>query len=246
MPSQRLDRLRLVARVAQLDLEPLAAHAGLELVGGALGDHLAVVDDAIRSASRSASSRYCVVSRTVVPSATRASIVSHRPTGCAGPGPWWARRGRGRAGARRARRRGPAGGACRRSRCSRGGRRRRPARSARAARRRARAPAACRGGRGGRPCRGSRSRSGSRRRPRTGRRARSGRAAPWRSRRRPGRRRAPCPTSGSSRVVRMRTAVVLPGAVGAEQAEHGARPRRADRRRAARGPCRRTSSTPPR
>ena len=41
----------------------------------------------ILSASRSASSRYCVVSRTVEPSATRASIVSHMPKRARGSRP---------------------------------------------------------------------------------------------------------------------------------------------------------------
>ena len=126
MPRSASIAFSSCAGVAQRDLEPLAADSCLELVGGALGDHLAVVDHAIRSASRSASSRYCVVSRTVVPSATRASIVSHRPIAAARV---QARGGlveeERRAGARRARRRGPAGAACRRSRSSRAGRRRR-------------------------------------------------------------------------------------------------------------------------
>ncbi len=41
----------------------------------------------IWSASRSASSRYCVVSSTVLPAATRASIVSHMPTRLRGSSP---------------------------------------------------------------------------------------------------------------------------------------------------------------
>ena len=71
------------------------------------------------SASRSASSRYCVVSSTVVP------LLDERPRsrptarcGPAGRGRWWARRGTAPAGGARARRRGRAAGACRPSRCA--------------------------------------------------------------------------------------------------------------------------------
>ncbi len=114
-------------------------------------------------------------------------------------------------------------------------------RSARAARPRAcaRRRAAC--GRAGRPSRGSRSRSGSRRRPRTGRPARSWRAARPRRARRRGPRRARCPRRRSSSVARIRTAVVLPGAVRAEQAEHACPSARRSRRPRARPPSRRTS-----
>ena len=72
--------------------------------------------------------------------------------------------------------------------------------------------AAC--GRAGRPSRGSRSRSGSRRRPRTGRRGRSSRAAQPRRARCRGRRPAPSRASGFSSVARILTAVVLPAPFG--------------------------------
>ena len=55
------------------DLDAGAADLSLELVGRAAGDDLAVVDDRDESASSSASSRYCVVSRSVVPSRTSAA-----------------------------------------------------------------------------------------------------------------------------------------------------------------------------
>ena len=169
----------------------------------------------IRSASRSASSRYWVVSSTVVPAAVRASIVSHiaDPAARVEAGGRLVEEQHRRAGHERGGR-GPAAGACRRSRSSPAAWRPRSARSARAARPRGRAPPCGACGRAGRPSRGSRSRSGSRRRPRTGRRARSSRAArPPRAPRR-GPRRGALPASGCSRVARIRTAVVLPAPLG--------------------------------
>ena len=99
------------------DLDALAAHARLELVGRALLDHAPLVDDrdvvgqpvgllevlggeqhAWRRGRRAA--RSCPTS----------------PAGCAGPGPWSARRGRPPAGSPPAPQPGPAVGACRRSR----------------------------------------------------------------------------------------------------------------------------------
>ena len=94
---------------------------------------------AIRSARRSASSRYWVVSRTVEPCRdARPRSPPRARSGCAGRARWSARRGTAPAGARRARRRGRGADACRPSRSSRAGRRRRRGRSARAARGRAR------------------------------------------------------------------------------------------------------------
>ena len=153
---------------------------------------------AMRSARRSASSRYCVVSSTVVPVGDE--VLDRLPQlerGCAGPGRSSARRGRAPAGARRAPPRGRAGGACRRSTsCAT-----RPPASTRSkrsssscARRLRRARAARRTG--ARPSRGSRRRSGCRRPPRTGRPGRSARAARRRRRRRRARRRARVPASG--------------------------------------------------
>ena len=80
----------------------------------------------IWSASRSASSRYCVVSSTVVPCADE--LVDDASTGrcgCSGRGRWSARRGTAPAGGGRGRRRGRAGAACRPSRSAPAGRRRR-------------------------------------------------------------------------------------------------------------------------
>ena len=80
----------------------------------------------IRSASRSASSRYWVVSRIVVPPSTSSrDELPHRRAGCAGRARWSARPGTAPAGGRSARRRCRAGGACRRSRSWPGGRPRR-------------------------------------------------------------------------------------------------------------------------
>ena len=162
----------------------------------------------MRSASRSASSRYCVVSSSAAPSSTRPRIASHIRRGSRGRGRSWARRGTRRAGGRPGRRRGPAAAACRRSSRSGavGGVRR--ARSARAARRCARgrsrgsAAAAGRAGRFSRPVRRSSSVAcwpasaiGSRT------------AAGSRTTSRPSTKRGPL---GPSSVAKMRTAVVLP------------------------------------
>ena len=115
---------------------------------------------AIRSASWSASSRYCVVSSSVVPS--RLQLADEAPTrrsGCAGRGPSSARRGTARSGrptrlaARSSRRRmppeyvfdGPVGGIG-------------EVEPLEQSRRRACAASALRGGRAGRPSRGSRAR----------------------------------------------------------------------------------------
>ncbi len=170
---------------------------------------------AILSASRSASSRYWVVSRTVVPAATRASIVSHSPSRLtrveAGGG--LVEEDHGRASHQRG---GQVEAAAHAAGVGprRAGRRTRRGRTARAARSRACATRPCPGGRAGRPSRGSRSRSGSRRRPRTGRRGRSGSAASRRRAPRRGRRRSRCRRRAGSRVVRMRTAVVFPAPLG--------------------------------
>ena len=91
-----------------------------------------------RSASWSASSRYWVVRKTVVPS--RLSFLDLLPDRLAAHGVearWSARRGTGPAARGRARRRGRGGGASRPSRCRPGDRRRSPARPGRAASRRA-------------------------------------------------------------------------------------------------------------
>jgi hypothetical protein len=54
-----------------------AGDEAFELVRGALGDQLSVVRTAIRSASWSASSRYCVVRKMVTPSAARSRMICH-------------------------------------------------------------------------------------------------------------------------------------------------------------------------
>ena len=89
----------------------------LELGGGALGDHRPWSITTMRSASRSASSRYWVVSSTVVPVGDQLLDDAHSRCGCAGRDRSSARRGRGPAAGARARRPGRAGGACRPSRC---------------------------------------------------------------------------------------------------------------------------------
>ena len=199
----------------------------------------------IRSASRSASSRYCVVSSTVVP--WRHAALDRLPQ----REPAARVEARGRLVEEQHRRAvherggevepaahaagvgldGPLGGL-------------RRARSARAGRRRARAPPCAACGRAGRPSRGSRSRSGSRRRPRTGRRARSWRAARPRRARRRAPRRARCPRRASSSVARIRTAVVLPAPFGPSRPSTLPRAARRSRRRGARAPSRRTSASP--
>ena len=178
----------------------------------------------IWSASRSASSRYCVVSSTVVPCATRPSIVSQsaEPAARVEPGRRLVEEQHRRAEHERGREVEPAAHAA-------GVGLRRPlgglgeleALEQLVRARRARPCGAC--GRAGRPSRGSRSRSGSRRPPRTGRRARSSRAA---------RRRRASTSSPTTRAL-PRVGLEqrgqdphrggLAGAVRAEQAEHAAR-----------------------
>ena len=91
-----------LGRAAQDDVDPVAAERGLELRRAcprrSPGRRRSPT---IRSASWSASSRYCVVSSTVVPPAT--SAAHRRPTprcGCAGRARWSARPGTAPAGAR--------------------------------------------------------------------------------------------------------------------------------------------------
>ena len=63
--------------VAQAHPQAPGADRRLQLAARALGDHLPVVDDRDPSASWSASSRYWVVSSTVVPALTSARTMSH-------------------------------------------------------------------------------------------------------------------------------------------------------------------------
>ena len=171
---------------------------------------------AMRSARRSASSRYWVVRSTVVPSATSASIALPEADAAAGSR--------------------PVVGSSRKSTGGRatsaGGEVEAPAHAARvglhepvagvarsnassSSSARSRERRAGRGGRAARPSRGSRSRSGSRRRRRTGRRARSARARRAASRDDvEAARRARCRRRARSSVVRIRTAVVLPAPFG--------------------------------
>ena len=88
----------------------------------------------ISSASRSASSRYCVVSSSVVPPRTRSSMTSHMPSRLRGSRPVVGSSRNSTGGRRPARRPGRAAGACRRSSSSPAGRRPRRGRTARAAR----------------------------------------------------------------------------------------------------------------
>ena len=120
---QHLDRPIALRRVAEADVEPLAADLPLELVRRALGDHEPWSITAMRSHRRSASSRYWVVRRTVVPSATSLPMSSQRPIRLRGRGRSSARRGRARAAERQARRRDRAVCAYRRSTSSRRARR---------------------------------------------------------------------------------------------------------------------------
>ena len=105
------------AAVGDGQLEPLAADLGLELVGGALGDHLAVVDD------------HDVVGQPVgllqvlrgqQQGGAAGDQVRRSPPTCpvrpGGRARWSARRGRAPAGRRPGHRPGRAGAACRRSR----------------------------------------------------------------------------------------------------------------------------------
>ena len=156
------------------DLDPLAAGAGLELVGGAAGDDPAAVDHTMSWASWSASSRYWVVSSRVVPPATSSLMTSHSCCRLRGSRPVVGSSMNitggetTRAAARSSRRRMPpeyvlavrsaASARLNRSSSSPARRLRRPARSS---------------GRAGRPSGGSRGRSGIRRPRRTGRRGRS-------------------------------------------------------------------------
>ena len=169
----------------------------------------------IRSASRSASSRYWVVSRIVVPAVDQVGdeLPHAEPAARVEPG--------GRlveeqtpAGGRSATRRCRAAGAYRRSRSWPGGAPRRRGRSGRAARRPGRARRAWAGGRAARPSPGSRSRSGTRRRRRTGRSGRSRRAPRRRARTTSRPTTSARPASARSRVVRIRTTVVLPAPLG--------------------------------
>ena len=75
---------REVLDPAGVDLDDVAAAQGLQLVGRAVGDDPAVVDDHDLWASWSASSRYWVVSSTSVPWATRLRIASHSSAQAAG------------------------------------------------------------------------------------------------------------------------------------------------------------------
>ena len=118
---QRGDRaLGVVARRSSVDLEPLAADAVLELVGGALGDH-ACRGRSPRSGRRAGRPRRGTGSSAArscrPPRAPRSSPTCR--AGCAGRGRSSARRGTAPAGGTRARRRGRAGGACRPSRSCR-------------------------------------------------------------------------------------------------------------------------------
>ncbi len=69
------------------DLAVAAARALLELIGGALRDDGAAVDDDDVALSRSASSRYCVVSSTVMPCSLRVSTSAHTPWRLRGSSP---------------------------------------------------------------------------------------------------------------------------------------------------------------
>ena len=170
---------------------------------------------AIRSASWSASSRYWVVSSSVVPSRTSSRTIVQIWLRLRGSSPVVGS-SRNRIRGLRQQARGEVEPASHpaRSRCAPGGRRRRRDRSARAARRRAGAPPPGRGRTGGRTSRGSRARSASRRPQRTGRSARSARG------RRPARcatswpRTSARPASGGTSVERIRTRVVLPAPFG--------------------------------
>ena len=163
---------RRAACVVELEVDAAAGHEPLELGRACRRPRSRPWSStAIRSASWSASSRYWVVSRIVVPSATSSRTMAHISARLRGSRP-----GRrlveedDRAAARRASSRGRAGAACRPSR-SRAACVRRPVRSKRSSS--SADPARCRpGGRGGadRPsAAGSPRRSAGRRPPRTGR-----------------------------------------------------------------------------
>ena len=115
------DRPLGVGLVLERDLELLAADAGLELVGRALGDHRAVVDhdDLVGEAIGLVE----VLGRQQHGRALLDAALDRLPQAeprCAGPVRSSARRGTAPAGGRRARRPGRAAAACRRSRSSRG------------------------------------------------------------------------------------------------------------------------------
>ena len=112
--------------VLQRHLEALAAHAALQLVGRALGDHPPVVDhgDAVGEPVGLVQ----VLGREQHGRAGGHARLDRLPeleAADAGRARWWARRGTAPAGAPRAPPPGRACGACRPSRSSRGGRRRR-------------------------------------------------------------------------------------------------------------------------
>ena len=170
----------------------------------------------IRSARRSASSRYCVVSSTVVPAGdARLDRLPHAEAAARVEARSSARRGTAPAGGARARPRGRAAGACRRSRSSPGAWRRRRGRSARAARSRALRASLARQVvepadhlevlEAGQVLVDRRVLAGE---------ADLARAARRRRARRRARRRGRCPRRAASSVVRMRTAVVLPAPLG--------------------------------
>ena len=219
------DRPLRMLLVLEVDLEPLASHAVLELVGRALGDHVSVVDhhDPIgtgppRRGTGSSAARSCRP-----PRAPRSSPTAE-PAARVEPGGGLVEEEDRRAEDERGREVEPAAHAAR-------VRLHRPpgrlgqveALEQLVARACAPPPAAC--GRAGRPSRGSRSRSGSRPRPRTGRRGRSSRAAPPRRARRRGRPRARSRVGLQQRGQDPHRGG-LAGSVGAEQTEHAARPRR--------------------
>ena len=134
-PCRRAPRPpRAPVLVREVDLEALAADAVLELVGGAVGDHAAVVDD--RDAVRQPVGLVEVLGGEEDGRAVGDERLDRLPQverGCAGRARSSARRGRAPAGARRARRRGRAAAACRPNTSSPRERRRRSGRSARAA-----------------------------------------------------------------------------------------------------------------
>ena len=213
--GQRGDRALGVGRVLEAHLQPLAADLGLELVRRALGDHAAVVDhddpigepvglvEVLRRQQHGRALRDAALDR----------LPEREPAARVEPGGRLVEEQHRRAEHERGGEVEPAAHAA-------GVGLRRPlgglgeleALEQLAARARARPRGAC--GRAGRPSRGSRSRSGSRRPRRTARRARSWRAARRRRARRRARRPARCPPSASSRVARIRTAVVLPAPLG--------------------------------
>ena len=224
MPSSAAIAANAAPGASSVTSTPLAADAALELVGGALGDHAAAVDD--RDPVGEPVGLVEVLRRQQHGRAVADELLDRRPTGraaSAGRGRWSARPGTAPAGARRAPPPGPAGAACRPSRSWRRGRppRSRSKRSSSSCAR-ACAPRAARRT-AARPSRGSRRRSGCRRPPRTGRPGRSARAARAASATTSSPATRAVPASGSSSVVSTRTAVVLPAPFGPEHAEHGAR-----------------------